>query len=143
MGITKPWEEWDTSDLAALMDGCDEEIKRQTDIKGHAEQVLARRMEEVGAKAIPNEAWEIVAKYGSPVYLEHVLRPGLGELLSPAVLAEVYTPAHDETEVVHYDAKWDGKRLPGFAKKYGTDVAAIIEAGTTRKFAGVTVTRRK
>lgn len=131
--------EQDSHFLATVMDAVDQEIARLQTIRGHAEMALDRRMRDADATALPDPEFTIQRRYRTPIYDDSILCE-LRERLSPEDLTGVYTPEHEETVTIQ--AKWDGRRLPGL-KRFGGEIADIIDAGTVRPFAGVEVKRKE
>ena len=100
-------------------------IKHLTEEQGHVEMLLRQRLLERGATEIPHPSLtvKLESRFGGyDLSRIQVLK----ELLPPDVIAEAYTPAHEET--IQVPDKWDGRKLLGWPKRFGKEVAAVLEA---------------
>jgi hypothetical protein len=88
-------------------------------------QALMERMAEEGARALPDDTYEIKIESGTPTPDDTVLRPLL-ELLPEEDVAKVFTEGHYEQ--VWVGPKWNGTQLNRI-RNYGGDIQRIVDAG--------------
>ena len=98
-------------------------LERKQRFVGRCEQEIYRRMDERGAKAIPDEAFtcEMVQEM---VYDQASFTPLL-EVFNPADLATCFTPEHIRS--VSIAAKWTTVKVLALARRYGDTTLAIVE----------------
>ena len=89
-------------------------------VKGHLEQEIYRRMEERGAKAIPDETFVCEISQAS-IYDQDSFRPLL-EVFNAPDLETCFTPEHTEPVA----AKWTTGKVLALARRYGDAALAIV-----------------
>lgn len=96
------------------------------EIRQHQEHELQRRLEARGATVLPHPDLVVKLEYPSPTYDVGKLA-ALREHLPEELLLETraWTPEHVETVMVA--EKYDARVFRGFGRKFGDEVAAIIE----------------
>ena len=90
------------------------------------EFAIIQQMDAAGQTEVPH-ATIVCRLERKPAYAKERLYP-LRELLDPTVLAEGYLPEHKETVVM--PETWDLRQVLKWARKYGDDVRAVVEAAT-------------
>ena len=108
-------------DLLAQYEDSRDEASVALIVKGHLEQEIYRRMEERGARAIPDGEYICEMTQGS-IYDQESFRPLL-EIFNPADLVTCFTPEHMEPVA----AKWQTTRVLALARRYGNAALAIVE----------------
>ena len=100
---------------------------RYRNFRQMAERALQARLEARGATELHPPFLEVKLQVPSPSYDISRLAQ-LREILPEDLLLEshAWTPAHEES--VHVPDKWDARVFRSWGKKYGDDVAALIEA---------------
>ena len=88
------------------------------------EYELQKRLEQRNATELfhPDLSCKLVRP--TPTYDLGMLA-SLRELLPPGVIDSAFTPAHDEVD--HVPDQWDMRTCRSWGKKYGTNVAAVLE----------------
>lgn len=95
-----------------------------TSAMGRIEMILRQRLEERGATEIPHPSLTVKLESRFGGYDTSKLMP-LKELVAPDVWAEAFTPAHDK--IVPVPDSLDARKAGGWGKKYGKEVADVIE----------------
>ena len=88
------------------------------------EAELKRRMLADGATVLPDARYICELKTPTPK-VDYAKLHALRELLPPDVIAEGYMPTHEETVLV--PERWNMVQVNAWGRKYGTEVAAVIE----------------
>tara|TARA_Y100000310_G_scaffold326036_1_gene390391 strand:- start:1332 stop:1790 length:459 start_codon:yes stop_codon:yes gene_type:complete len=76
---------------------------------------VIRRMEKIGAKALPHEDYNITLDLGTPKYNVDRVRACFGEFLTPAEFDDLILP--EQTKVV--DERVDGRAMRSVLTRYG------------------------
>ena len=116
----------DDQELATEIDSWDRMLASQREVQDRMRQELVRRLEVRGARELPHPELVVKLEYPSPVYDVGKLA-AMRELVQEEVLLETkaWTPAHPETIMV--PEKYDARVFRSWGKKYGYEVAAVIE----------------
>ena len=110
--------------LLAFWKRVDAAEREQREMKLRVEWEIQRRMEERGARELPHPDLICALVPGKTEYDNSRLAK-LREMLPPEVTALGFTPEHAETKTL--PDKWDGRVVAGWGRKYGDDVAEVIE----------------
>ena len=102
------------------------------------EEEFLRRMHERSANGIPSDTYEVKLEQKA-TYDQAAFTP-LREVFNEGDLAEVYTPAHQETRGV--PAAWATVKVIAKAKKYGARALEVVEAARVAGRESVSIKRR-
>lgn len=102
---------------------------------------LQQRLEAKGATSLPNEFYDVKLEKTYILSVEE-LKAHVGELIPPGEWAKAVTEEHEETTTITVAAKADA-RVVNTWKKYGSEVAAGIEAARIPNATRLTVKERK
>jgi hypothetical protein len=129
----------DNDSLIANYIQLDAAIRELQEQRGRIEWELTRRMQGDGATAIPHETHEVALTATKVTYEPAFLTPLL-ELVSVEnlIYEKAYSPEHQET----VPAKWNATKLKPF-RKYGADVAAIIDGARVEGPPKLTIKEKK
>ena len=108
-------------DLLAQYEDSRDEASVALIVKGHLEQEIYRRVDERGARAIPDSTFVCEVTQES-IYDQEAFRPLL-EVFHEFHLNTCYTPEHMEPVA----AKWTTVKVLALARRYGDAALAIVE----------------
>ena len=94
------------------------------DFRQRLEQELQRRLEERRATELAHPTLEVKLEYPSPTYDPQKMH-ALMELVEPSTIAEAFTPQREKTVLV--PESWDMRKVRGWPKRFGDEVAAVLE----------------
>ena len=109
--------------LLSQLDHLRKGIERYQQYAGRIEQEILRRMEERGARAIPDDFF--VCEALSTMGYDQMAFTPLKEILVASELLKCLTPAHEETVLV--PDKWNTAKVKSAAAKSGAEALAIVD----------------
>lgn len=139
--ITK-YSTFSTSELAAMINSSEENIKNQRKEIEVMKFILLKHMEANKSSVIPDEIFDIKLEKKTSGYDYAKLAP-LKEVLTHGDLEKSYKPATMKT--IEVPEEWDGRVLKGFYK-YGNEngiVDILNNAKIPDRVTGVSVTLKK
>jgi hypothetical protein len=123
--------EYDSEELLDAWVKIDEEHAADGLVLNKLHYVLAKRMEDRGATALPHPTHDASYKSRSNKYDHEQFTPILELIPLETLVADgAYTAPWEETVVVEHEAVWDTRKAQAL-KKYDPTVTAIIEKAKT------------
>ena len=119
----RPFLTYSDAALVQLRQEMLDAAKAHEEAKERIDMELLARMNERGAKGIPDAAYDV--KMEENVTYDQAAFTPLKEVFLGDDLKTVYTPEHEETVTVK--EKWDTVRVKAMASKYGDAAKLIVE----------------
>ena len=111
----------DDHELLATRALYDQWVRENVDMRDRVDMEIQRRLTDRNATAIFDEDYTCTLETGTPT-VDLGIMAGLKELLPPEILAEGYTPEHQEPVA----ERWDLRKVNVWSKA-GGEVARVIE----------------
>ena len=123
------WQRYDDEALLIMWQHYDASVKEEQFWLGHVEHEIQRRMETRKMRVMPHSELTVKLDLPTPA-VDYAALYVLKEMLSPEIIAEGFTPAHEE--VVQVPDKWSMIKVNAWGRAYGKDVAVVIEGAKTQ-----------